>query len=234
LTAEADATPERYWFSRLDTRDSILTSVYTEPGTLLKLTLSDTVRTNKMLLTNGTPERPLGLGYPVNDQHPVLANTGHHAARRCLDPAGPEDRTPRNATGSTTKRSDNLKEAGAGGAGHRRPGPGGAAPHATARAAAGEALALAARVYAQVEKTQKDVLFGVLFYIALFVPFSFVMERFSVHLRQYLQKSRRLHPDPPAADRHHLSVPTRPSPSPTARWWRSWPFSLSASPAWLP
>jgi hypothetical protein len=37
--------------------------------------------------------------------------------------------------------------------------------------------ALASRVYDQVEKTQKDVLFGVLFYIALFVPFAFCMER---------------------------------------------------------
>ena len=47
-----------------------------------------------------------------------------------------------------------------------------------ARAAAAESLALAARVYVQIENTQKDVLFGVLFYIALFVPFAFVMERF--------------------------------------------------------
>jgi cell division protein FtsX len=46
------------------------------------------------------------------------------------------------------------------------------------REAASESLALAARVYTQIEKTQKDVLFGVLFYIALFVPFAFCMERF--------------------------------------------------------
>ncbi len=50
--------------------------------------------------------------------------------------------------------------------------------YSVARKAAAEALGLAARVYVQVEKTQKDVLFGVLFYIALFVPFAFVMERF--------------------------------------------------------
>jgi hypothetical protein len=37
--------------------------------------------------------------------------------------------------------------------------------------------ALATRVYDDVEKTQKDVLYGVLFYIALFVPFAFCMER---------------------------------------------------------
>jgi hypothetical protein len=33
-------------------------------------------------------------------------------------------------------------------------------------------------VYEHVQKTQKDVLFGVLFYVALFVPFAFCMERF--------------------------------------------------------
>jgi len=44
--------------------------------------------------------------------------------------------------------------------------------------AATRSWALASRVYDHVEKTQKDVLFGVLFYIALFVPFAFCMERF--------------------------------------------------------
>ena len=48
----------------------------------------------------------------------------------------------------------------------------------TFRESALKALALAGKVYVQVEKTQKDVLFGVLFYIALFVPFAFCMERF--------------------------------------------------------
>jgi hypothetical protein len=37
--------------------------------------------------------------------------------------------------------------------------------------------ALASRVYEDVESTQKDVLYGVLFYIALFVPFAFCLER---------------------------------------------------------
>ena len=43
--------------------------------------------------------------------------------------------------------------------------------------AATRSWALASRVYDHVEKTQKDVLFGVLFYIALFVPFAFCLER---------------------------------------------------------
>ena len=43
--------------------------------------------------------------------------------------------------------------------------------------ASARSWALASRVYDDVEKTQKDVLYGVLFYIALFVPFAFCMER---------------------------------------------------------
>jgi hypothetical protein len=43
--------------------------------------------------------------------------------------------------------------------------------------AASRSWALASRVYDDVEKTQKDVLYGVLFYIALFVPFAFCLER---------------------------------------------------------
>ena len=43
--------------------------------------------------------------------------------------------------------------------------------------ASGNALALAGRVYDHVENTQKDVLYGVLFYIVLFAPFAFCLER---------------------------------------------------------
>ena len=51
-----------------------------------------------------------------------------------------------------------------------------------------ESLAIAGQVYTEVEKTQKDVLSGVLFYIALFVPFAYCLERLifafsSIHKR---------------------------------------------------
>jgi len=75
-----DAPPEHYWYSRIDTRDSIISSIYTEPGTRLKLTLSDTVLTNKMILTNGSEENKLGLGYLVDD-YPSIPNTIYHSAQ---------------------------------------------------------------------------------------------------------------------------------------------------------
>lgn len=170
-----DAPPEHYWYSRIDTRDSIISSIYTEPGTRLKLTLSDTVLTNKMILTNGTKEKKLGLGYLV-DQYPSIPNTSYHAAHDAWTLLGPRIDNLETHGIYDTKIND-LKKRGL------------EALQASsenfadfnyflARKASTEALALAARVYVQIEKTQKDVLFGVLFYIALFVPFAFVMERF--------------------------------------------------------
>ncbi len=170
-----DAPPEHYWYSRIDTLDSIISSIYTEPGTRLKLTLSDTVLTNKMILTNGTEDNKLGLGYLVDD-YPSIPNTIYHAAHDAWTLLGPRiDNLERH--GIYDSRINVLKKRGlaalaastAGFADFN---------YSIARTSAEEALALAARVYVQTEKTQKDVLFGVLFYIALFVPFAFVMERF--------------------------------------------------------
>ena len=170
-----DAPPEHYWYSRIDTRDSIISSIYTEPGTRLKLTLSDTVLTNKMILTNGSEEDKLGLGYLV-DQYPSIPNTNYHAAKDAWTLLGPRiDNLERHGIYDT--RINDLKTRGLAALAKSTENFD-AFNFSVARTAAEESLALAARVYVQIEKTQKDVLFGVLFYIALFVPFAFVMERF--------------------------------------------------------
>ena len=170
-----DAPPEHYWYSRIDTRDSIISSIYTEPGTRLKLTLSDTVLTNKMILTNGTKENRLGLGYLV-DKYPSIPNTIFHAAKDTWTLLIPRINNLE-SHGIFDERINDLKERGLNALETSSKGFD-SFTYSVARNAAAEALALAARVYVQVEKTQKDVLFGVLFYIALFVPFAFVMERF--------------------------------------------------------
>ncbi len=170
-----DAAPEHYWYSRIDTRESIISSIYTEPGTRLKLTLSDTVLTNKMILTNGSEKDKLGLGYLV-DQYPSIPNTIYHAAQDAWTLLGPRiDNLERHGIYDT--RINELKARGLAALAKSTSSFAGF-NYSVARTAAQDALALAARVYIQVEKTQKDVLFGVLFYIALFVPFAFVMERF--------------------------------------------------------
>lgn len=170
-----DAPPEHFWYSRIDTRDSIIASIYLEPGSLLKMTLSDTVLTNKMLLTNGTAERRLGLGYPVDD-YPIIPNTNYHAAKDAWNLLVPRIENLENH-GIFDERINKLKERGIATLKESEESLN-KLVYSNARETAAEALALAARVYVQIEKTQKDVLFGVLFYIALFVPFAFVMERF--------------------------------------------------------
>ena len=174
LDARREALPIRYWYSRIDTWQSIITSVFLEPGTPFKMTLSDTVLQKKLILTNGSDRRPEGTGYLV-DEWPIIPRTEFRVARdmwMLLLPriANLEDR------GIFNERIRRLQQEGT------------AALEAAEQAfkdkrydryieSATRSWALASRVYNDVEKTQKDVLFGVLFYIALFVPFAFCLER---------------------------------------------------------
>ncbi len=175
LDGRRDAPPAHYWYSRIDTRSSTMASIYTEPGTWLKAILSDNVLTRKMILTNGSLEEPMGFGYPV-DQFSTIDNTVFRAASdvwtllspriKNLEKHGIFDnkisQLEERGLTALTKAENSLRTF----------------DYHTFSSAASESMALANRVYVQVEKTQKDVLFGVLFYIALFVPFAFCMERF--------------------------------------------------------
>jgi ABC-type lipoprotein release transport system permease subunit len=170
-----DALPAHYWYSRIDTRKSTMASIYTEPGTRLKATLSDNVLTRKMILTNGTQENPMGLGYAV-DTHPAIYNTVYHTAKDIWTLLSPRienlekhgiyddkiSKLEERGLSALLNAENSLKTF----------------DYQSFNRSSAMSMALANRVYVQVEKTQKDVLFGVLFYIALFVPFSFCMERF--------------------------------------------------------
>lgn len=174
LDGRREALPLRYWFSRIDTRASTITSIYLEPGTRFKMTLSDTVFNKKVILTNATSTHPEGSGYLVDDW-PFLHHTELKVARDMWELLGPRIANLE-AHGIFNERIRNLHREGT-----------------TALKEATQALeekkfdkfgeearrswALAIRVYEHVETTQKDVLFGVLFYIALFVPFAFCLER---------------------------------------------------------
>ena len=174
IDARREAMPTRYWWSRIDTRSSIIASLYLEPGTRIKMTLSDSVLRKNMILLNASAENPQGSGYPVDDW-PYLHNTDYLAARDMWALLGP--------------RIENLEKHGIfneqiaklqrEGLGALRTAEAALENRSYDRFADSATLswALASRVYNDVEDTQKDVLFGVLFYIALFVPFSFCMER---------------------------------------------------------
>ncbi len=180
IDGRREADPLRYFYSRLDTwisyyRDaSNITTIFLEDGTPLKLTLSDSVLRKKLILLNATKNNPLGDGYRVEDW-PVLHRTMFRVARDIWTLLTPRiDNLERR--GIFNERIRNLQQAGIQQLER--------AETALAKQqydqffeATARSWALSSRVYDDVEKTQKDVLYGVLFYIALFVPFAFCLER---------------------------------------------------------
>ncbi|MFP4582353.1 MAG: FtsX-like permease family protein [Desulfococcaceae bacterium] len=175
-----EAEPMRYWYSRIDTRESIIASIYLEPGTHLKVTHSDTVLQRKMLLLNADPDHPEGTGYRIDDW-PLITKTDYRAARDMWALLGPRIRNLE-SHGIRNPRIRELMDAGTGALETAEDALARREYDIFARASA-RSWALAARVYSHVDDTQRDVLFGVLFYIALFVPFAFCAERLLVGTR---------------------------------------------------
>ncbi|WP_419786374.1 FtsX-like permease family protein [Pseudodesulfovibrio sp.] len=174
IDSRTEAPPVSYWYSRMDTRRSTLGTLFLEPDVPIKLTLSDTVLDKKVLLLNADADHPQGLGF-IARQWPVIPLTEFRAARDMWNLLGP--------------RIDNLEERGIVNERIRtlrRQGDEDLRNAETYREArkwdkfiesARSSLAKASRVYNDVDRTQKDVLVGVLFYVALFVPFAYCMER---------------------------------------------------------
>lgn len=170
-----DAPPRHYWYSRIDTRKSSMCSIFAEPGTPIKLTLSDTVLTNKMILTNSQKDKQGGIGFN-NSEYARIPATLLHSAKDAWALLGPRIANLEEH-GIFDSRINNLRNRGL--ASLKKATDNFASlNYFNAWEEAASSHALATRVYTAVEQTQKDVLFGVLFYIALFVPFAFVMERF--------------------------------------------------------
>ncbi len=174
IDGRREAAPVRYWYSRIDTRSSIIASIFLEPETRLKLTLSDTVLKKKMILSNASEQNPMGTGYRIKD-YPSLFHTNYLTARDMWTLL-----TPRIANleehGIFDQRISELQRNGLGALARAEKSLG-EQNYEIFNEEASRSWALASRVYDHVERTQKDVLFGVLFYIALFVPFAFCMER---------------------------------------------------------
>jgi hypothetical protein len=174
IDARREARPVRYSFSRLDTWSSIISSLFLEPGTPWKLTLSDTVLGWKLLLLNADDAHPQGKGYLVDDW-PYVYRTNYKVARDMWALLGPRIRALEKH-GIYNERIARLQKEGIAVLAQARQAIEERAYDRFSNAAS-RSWALATRVYSDVEDTQKDVLFGVLFYIALFVPFAFCMER---------------------------------------------------------
>lgn len=169
-----DAEPGRFWFSRIDTRDSTLLSMFLEPEVPLKLTLSDTVLGRKLILSNATEGKPEGQGY-APAMWPDIPATELHAATDMWRLVVPR-LANLEACGVINERLQDMR--GRGLAALRQADSALEGRHYAAfMEASRTAWALALRVYNDVERTQRDVLLGVLFYIAMFGPFAYCAER---------------------------------------------------------
>ena len=185
IDARTETEPAHYWYSRIDTRKSIIASLFLEPDTPVKVTMSDTILDRKMIMLNNSQENPLGRGF-LAAGNPTVRDTTLQTAldmvrlvtprvdileshsivnqriRRLLDQA-------REQLDLALAARTDLQ-------------------HSAAEEHALTSLSLIARVYNDVGRTQQDVLAGVLFFIALFVPFAYCLERIlfayvSIHKR---------------------------------------------------
>jgi hypothetical protein len=160
IDGRSEATPLRYWWSRIDTRSSTIANIFLEPITPFKLTLSDTVLKRKLVLLNSESSKPEGSGYRV-ENWPIIPATEYLVARDMWNLLQPRI-TNLESHGISNERIRSLQREGI-----------------EALESAEQALdslqydrfmeesrtswALASRIYNDVERTQKDVLFGVLF-----------------------------------------------------------------------
>ena len=63
IDARTDTDPLHYWYSRIDTRKSTLSTLFLEPETQVKVTLSDTILDRKIILLGNSDQDPLGRGF---------------------------------------------------------------------------------------------------------------------------------------------------------------------------
>jgi uncharacterized membrane protein YbaN (DUF454 family) len=185
IDARTETNPLRYWYSRIDTRESTLCSLFLEPETPVKVTLSDTVLQRKLLLLGNSEDDMLGQGY-LASATPAILNTSIQAAQDMMHLVVPRVENLEEHSIINQRIRVLLQQ----GQDHLRQSleARDALNHSAADQHARASLSVIARVYNDVERTQKDVLGGVLFYIALFVPFAYCLERLffayvSIHKR---------------------------------------------------
>jgi hypothetical protein len=185
LDAATGALPLRYWFSRVDGRDTTAISVFLEKGTHFKLIMSDNLLHKQLLLLNASQDSPTGRGFLIGN--PAAIPTAPFQAAQDLrlllhdrivnlHQRGIVNRFLEDLYDSTTQE---LSEASTALQGNNF------GPFWERSIAAWAKLNM---VYTEVEGTQRDVLAGVLFFIALFVPFAYCMERYLFCFRGVYQQ----------------------------------------------
>ncbi len=184
LDGITEARPTRLWYSRVDGRDTMAITILLEKGSRFKLVLSDTLLRKELLLINGSAKNPLGIGFPIGtsnipltplqtakDLHYLVAQRLGNLTRRGIVNRYLQDLNT-NAARELEKAQEALRER----------------QYSTFWKNIVSSWAKLDRIYTEVESTQRDVLTGVMFFIALFVPFAYCMERYLFCFRTIYQQ----------------------------------------------
>lgn len=185
LDAATETTPLKHWYSRVDGRNTNAISIFLEEGTRFKLILSDSLLSKDFFLLNSSPENPTGKGFLIGNP-PILpfAPYGVASDLRLLVGGRLENLfqhgiVNRHLESLYESSSENLRQAAESLDGKL---------YGTFRQFTGAALSKLNSVYEEIERNQRDVLAGVMFFIALFVPFAHCMERFLFAFRHVYQQ----------------------------------------------
>ncbi len=154
--------------------------VYSMPEVDLQVTMSMGLLGVRLVLINATAQRPTGEGFPA-DATPAIAFTPLQVAKDMwlLD----ESRMAKlRANGIRNRRLDDLHETAKETLDTALKAIA-ARDYSTGMAAARHAWGYESRAYPDVQRTAIDVIKGVLFYLALLLPFAYFAERLFIHSR---------------------------------------------------
>jgi len=185
LDAATEAPPLRHWYSRVDGRDTMSISLFLEKGTRFKLIMSESLLGKEFFLLNGIPDNPNGIGFLVGEP-PTVSVAPYHVAKDLHALVGGRLRNLFQHGIVNVHLEELYRQAGT----ELEQGILALSEHRYGDFWDRVATAWAKLdiVYAEVEGNQRDVLGGVMFFIALFVPFAYCMERYIFCFRGIYQQ----------------------------------------------
>lgn len=172
LDAVTETVPSSYWFSRMDGRDTYSLSVFMEKGRRFKLLLSDSLIARDALFLNADDKKPEGRGFVAGEgivtalrssldmEHLVKARLSHLTNHGVIDQSLQE----------LYSRGKDLTNGAIEALRNRN--------YSSFWDSFVKGWARLSTAYRVVERTQRDVLTGVIFFIVLLVPFAYCLERF--------------------------------------------------------
>ncbi|MCX7599098.1 MAG: M28 family peptidase [Armatimonadetes bacterium] len=154
--------------------------IYSQPDVQLQVTMSMGLLGVRLVLINATEKRPTGEGFPAAETPTIAMTSLKVASDMWLLDESRLEKLRRN--GIRNRRLDELHDAARASLDAAREALQ-ARQYSRAVAAARHAWGYESRAYPDVQRTAIDVIKGVLFYLALLLPFAFFAERLFIHSR---------------------------------------------------